>query len=88
MGYKVSKITRNKWQDRHLSRTDNDAWQQLRKQAVAANTCSICGCKGTRANPIQGGHIVSVSKGGRNTKLNLQGECRKCNMKKAKRGKL
>ncbi len=82
MGYRVSKITARNWKGRY---PDRDAWNKLRAPVVACKTCSKCGRRGTKTNPIQGGHKMSLAKGGRNTRLNLGPECKSCNDKKAGR---
>jgi hypothetical protein len=82
--YQVAKITRRNWQDRY---PDKPAWDALRKPVVNKK-CSKCGVTASKNNPIEGGHKIAISKGGRNIRLNLGGECRRCNRLKSRRGKL
>jgi len=81
-GYRVAKITGNNWKDRY---PDRATWSNLRKQTVVVKKCKRCGCTPTKDNPIEAGHCVPLSKGGRNTLLNLGEECRRCNNLKASR---
>lgn len=81
-GYRVAKITGSNWKDRY---PDRSTWNEMRSQIIVEKRCSRCGCKPTKDNPIQAGHRVPLSKGGRNTLLNLGEECKRCNDKKRDR---
>ena len=54
------------------------AWRKLRAQVLAAEPrCRLCGATSTEAD-----HIIPVSRGGSDTRTNLRGVCRRCNLRR------
>ena len=73
---RVSKVQRRDWQSRY-----SDDWKErsLEVRKAGGMRCERCGCGPTRDNPIQADHIIALSKGGSNSKINLRAYCKHCN---------
>ena len=61
------------------SKNDLTAQDWIEIQQLQDYKCAYCGAY----EPLHRDHIVPVSKGGNNTKSNIQGLCCKCNLRKS-----
>ncbi len=61
-------------------------WYRIVKRKIREQPwCSICGHPGSKDNPLTGGHIRPLVKGGTSTEDNCQVECLHCNSSKQDR---
>jgi 5-methylcytosine-specific restriction endonuclease McrA len=79
----VSKITRRGWISKYPSN-----WASLSRElkCESVRRCSKCNSKGSINNPLETDHIIPLSRGGSNAKINLRVLCKNCNMAR-RRGK-